>query len=203
MCGLVSTHSLLFFAVYDTIPVQSVPHELTTREREAVLAHLNGLSVLREEGMRSFELKVPGRPTLFVKYSDDILVEAGTQHFFYLRADGDESAPRIPKVLDAFSSEESDCVMVMEKIEAPMLSDCGISDEAAAELAAPAVKWLLNQLPWVPDTCYGRISSGLAPVWHQFFKDHQAPKPFTNSEELAGYVSKVWIPHLTSFMSSY
>ena len=81
--------------------------------------------------------------------------------------------------------------MVIEKIAAPTLSDCGISEEEAVEHAASAVKWLLDQLPWVPDATFGRISSEAAPVWHRFFKDHQAPRAFANPDELAEYVSKV------------
>ena len=122
--------------------------------------------------MRSFEFILPGRPLLFVKHSDDILAEASTQHFFYLLADGKESAPRVPKVFDAFTSEEGHDLMVMEKIAAPTLGDCDISKEKAVEHVASAVTWLLNQLPSVPNTSFGRISSEKAPVWHQLFKVH-------------------------------
>lgn len=169
-----------------------MPHELTTLERETIVTHLTGLRDTGEPGeMRSFEFNLPGRPPLFIKHSDDILVEASTQHFFHLLANNDESAPRVPKVFDAFSSGEGYCLMVMEKIAAPTLSDCDISEEEAVEHAASAVKWLLDQLPWVPDATFGRISSEAAPVWHRFFKDHQAPRAFANPDELAEYVSKV------------
>ncbi|KDQ11386.1 hypothetical protein BOTBODRAFT_57504 [Botryobasidium botryosum FD-172 SS1] len=169
----------------------SVPHELTDLECVAIVTHFKGLANAGEEAMRSFDFSLPGRPPLFVKHSDDIVAKASTQHFFYLLASGNESAPRIPKVFSAFSSEEGYDLMVMEKIAAPTLSDCGISDDQAVEHAASAVGWLLDQLPWVPDASFGRISSERAPVWHQFFKEHRAPRAFANPDELAEYVFRV------------
>jgi len=153
--------------------------------------------------MRSFGFSLPGRPPLFIKQSDDILNEASTQHFFHLLANSDESAPRVPKVFDAFYSEEGYCLMVMEKIAAPTLSECGISEEKAVEHAASAVKWLLDQLPSVPYASFGRLSSEAAPVWHQFFKDHQAPRAFANPDELAEYFVKVRISYSSIFMARY
>ena len=176
-----------------------MPHELTAPEREAILTHLKGLPArdTREGAIRLCEFSLPGRSPLFIKQgSDDILVEANTQHFFHLIADSDESAPRIPKIFDAFF-EEGLYVVVMEKIEALTLSDCGISDEEAVEHATSAVEWLLAQLPSIPSSCFGRISSKPAPVWHQFFKDHQAPRAFATRNELAKYVLYVRIPHLS------
>ena len=181
-------------------------HELAKPEREAIVAHIMGLEdVGGEEMRRSFEVTLPGRPPLFVKQSDDILVEASTQTFFHLLAKDDKSAPRIPKVFDAFSSDEGYCFMVMEKIVAPSLSDCNISEEEAVEYAASAVKWLLNQLPSVPLSSFGTISSEprQAPVWHQFFKEHRAPRVFATPDELIKYVFKVGVPHLTIFRTHY
>ena len=181
-------------------------HELSKPEREAIVAHIMGLEdVGGEEMQRSFEVTLPGRPPLFVKQSDDILVEASTQTFFYLLAKEDKSAPRIPKVFDAFSSDEGYRFMVMEKIVAPSLSDCNISEEEAVEYAASAVKWLLNQLPSVPLSSFGTISSEprQAPVWHQFFKEHRAPRVFATPDELIKYVFKVGVPHLTIFRTHY
>ncbi|CAA7261046.1 unnamed protein product [Cyclocybe aegerita] len=171
----------------------SVPHELNTDEHKAIVTHLKSLeeSDCGEEGMRCFPLSLPGRPPLFIKHSYyDILAEANTQNFFYLLAKDDASAPRIPRVLDAFSSDEGDCFVVMEKIDAQTLGDCGIPEAEAVDLAAFAVKWLQDQLSSVPDTVFGRISFEEAPVWHQFFKDHQPPGVFANPKQLAEYVSE-------------
>ncbi|KAI6102844.1 hypothetical protein F5141DRAFT_1065459 [Pisolithus sp. B1] len=110
------------------LTLQSVPQELTTLKREAVVTHPNGLVDAGEESMRS----------------DDILNEASTQPFFHLLANNDKSASRVPKVFDAFSSDKGYCLMVMEKIAGPTLSDCGISEEGAVEHAASAVKWILS-----------------------------------------------------------
>ncbi|KAF9075062.1 hypothetical protein BDP27DRAFT_1443534 [Rhodocollybia butyracea] len=169
-----------------------VPHELAELERDAIITHLHSLvdHHVREEDIRSFEFSLPGRPSLFIKSGPDVLVEASTQHFFYLLSNGDESAPRIPKVFDAFYSERGYCFLVMEKVAAPTLSDCEISEEEAVEHAAFAVKWLLDQLTSVPDTCFGRISSEEAPALHRFFKQHDAPYVFANPDKLAEYVSK-------------
>ena len=123
-----------------------MPHELTTLERETIVTHLKGLRDTGEPGeMRSFEFNLPGRPPLFIKHSDDILVEASTQHFFHLLANSDESAPRVPKVFDAFSSGDGYCLMVMEKIAAPTLSDCDISEEEAGEGVIPTGG---RDIPW-------------------------------------------------------
>jgi hypothetical protein len=80
----------------------------------------------------------------------------------------------------------------MEKIEAPTLRTCNILETEAVESVASAVKWLLDQMPLVPGSVFGRISSEKgARMWHQFFKDHQAPVPFANSKGLLTYVLKV------------
>ena len=175
--------SCLLSAVSDNIPLQSMTQELTKLEHEAIVAHLKGLGDAGGEETRSFEFTLPGRPPLFVKQSGDILVEASTQHFFHLLAIGDKSAPQIPKVFDAFS-EEGYCFIVMEKIAAPTLRDCDISEEEAVDYAASAVKWLLNQLPLVPLSSFGTISSEPqpAPVWHQLNigRRESSPAP-TNS----------------------
>lgn len=171
-----------------------MPHELTTLEREAIAAHIRSLldAKAAPEDMRTFEFNLPGRPPLFVKQAHDILLEASTQHFFYLLSIEDESAPRIPRVFDAFLSTDHWSFMVTEKIDAPTLSECkDISDEEAVEYAARAVKWLLAQLPRVPDTCFGRIASESGCARHPFFKDCEAPRDFANPDDLAEWISKV------------
>jgi len=47
-------------------------------------------------------------------------------------------------------------------------------------------------MPLVPGSVFGRISSEEASVWHRFFKDHQAPVPFANSDGLLKYVLKAF-----------
>ncbi|KAJ3530289.1 hypothetical protein NMY22_g8637 [Coprinellus aureogranulatus] len=155
-----------------------VPHELTELERDAVVAHLKCLreSGVRSQDLRTFECSLPGKPPLFVKQAPDVLAEASTQHFFHVLSNADKTAPGVPKVFDAFVSQDGAAFMVMEKVEAPTLSECGISEEEAIEHAAFAVKWLLDQLPSVPKECFGRISSEAVPAMHTFFQDHQAPR---------------------------
>ena len=168
-----------------------VPDELTPSKREAIVAHLKGLGDTGGEETRSFDFSLLGRPPLFVKQSDEVLVEGSTQTFFYLLSIRDKSGPRVPKVFAAFSSDDGYSFMVMEKIAAPTLSDGNISEEKAVECAAFAVKWLIGRLPWVPPSSLGTYSSQPAPVWHQFFKDHRAPRVFANPDELIRFVSRV------------
>lgn len=175
-------------ALSDNFPLQSVPQELTKQEHQAILIHLYKLK--GEEAMRSFEFELAGKPPLFIKQSHGILAEASTQHFLYILSNIDKSAPLVPRVIDAFSLEGYS-FMVMENLKALALSKCDISEDEAVEHAASAVKWLLDQLPSVPEATFGRITSKAARVWHQIFKDHQAPRVFVNHKELAEYVVKV------------
>ncbi|KAH8831044.1 hypothetical protein DL96DRAFT_1695021 [Flagelloscypha sp. PMI_526] len=162
-----------------------VPHDLNLEEKTAILNHVNNSRGVRGERMRFLEFSLPGRPPLFIKYCEDTQSEASTQHFFHLLASGDESAPRVPKVIDVFSS-----LIVMEKVDAPTLKDCDISEQEAVDYAASAVKWPFSQLLLIPEGLFGRISSKASPVWHTFFKDHRAPRVFITREELAQYVLK-------------
>lgn len=142
--------------------------------------------------VRCFSLSLPGRPPIFIKHCDyDVYAEASTQVFFHTLAQRDTSAPRVPRVLDAFGTPEGNYFLVMEKVEATTLDSPDISEERAVQLAASAVKWLQDQLPSVPDTIFGRISSVEAPAYHPFFKDHEAPGAFADANELATYISQV------------
>lgn len=138
-----------------------------------------------------FDIDLEGKPTLFVKYGGDVLAEASTQSFFHALAQKDKSAPGIPKVYDAFR-KEGYRFFVMEKIELPTLSTCGISENDAVQSVASVVKWLLAQAPSVPPSIFGRISSEETCVWHSFFKYHRAPLPFANADALTKYVNKAF-----------
>ena len=96
-----------------------------------------------------FDFHLPGKPTLFIKQGVDVLAEASTQHFFFTLAQGNASAPLIPKVLDAF---RQDWYCVMEKIEAPTVRPCNPLLETDIESVASAVKWLLDRIPFVPES---------------------------------------------------
>ena len=77
----------------------------------------------------------------------------------------------------------------MEKLESPTVRTCNILVETELESVASAVKWLFDQMPLVPDSVFGRISSEKeACVRHGFFKECEAPVPFVNSEALLKYV---------------
>jgi hypothetical protein len=152
--------------------LQTVPKELTLSERNSIVSHFKDLSEA-EEGLetRAFDFHLPGKPPLFIKQGDDVLNEASTQYFFYALAQGNTSAPLIPKVFDAFF-QEGDFFFVMEKIETPTVRTCNSDVESVAF----AVKWLLDQMPLVPSSVFGCISSEEgACVLHPFYKEHRAP----------------------------
>ena len=73
----------------------------------------------------------------------------------------------------------------------PTLSACDITEDDAVQSVAPAIKWLLAQINSIPTSIFGGISSELARVCNQFFKDHRAPVPFVNAQAVTKYVTKV------------
>lgn len=125
---------------------------------------------------------------MFVKYGDsDLLAQASTQSFFHALAQKDISAPGIPAVYNVFCRDVWH-FLVMEHVGFRTLEAC---NPDAVKFVAPAVKWLLDQMPSVPSSLFGRISATKARVWHPFFLDQQAPVAFVNSEAVTKYVNKV------------
>ncbi|GJJ09763.1 hypothetical protein Clacol_003987 [Clathrus columnatus] len=171
-------------------PLLTIPNELTQTERERIVEHFKNIPREERFNTNHFDIDLEGRPTFFVKHGLDVLDEASTQFFFYTLAQKDESAPRIPKVYGAF--QDSYLFFVMEKIELPTLSTCEISEDDRVKSAASAVKWLLAQLPSVPTSIFGRISSEPSCVRHHFFKDHEAPVCFAHADALTKYVNKAF-----------
>ncbi|GJJ09761.1 hypothetical protein Clacol_003985 [Clathrus columnatus] len=168
----------------------TIPNELTQTERERIVEYFKNMSGYERCHTNHFDINLEGRPTFFVKYGLDVMAEASTQSFFYALAQKDESAPQIPRVYDAF--QDGYGFFVMEKIELPILSTCEISEDDAIKSVASAIKWLLAQLPSVPTSIFGRISSEPSCVWHRFFKDHEAPVCFAHANALTKYVNKAF-----------
>lgn len=142
-CAYALSCILLLLIIFLTL--QTLPHELTSDEHLVIATELQRLeaSASGEQGIRVFELSLPGRPPLFIKRGDnDPYAEASTQMFFHALAKNDGSTPRIPRVFDVFNTEEGNYFLVMEKVEAKTLDCCGIPEEEAVQLAAFAVKWL-------------------------------------------------------------
>lgn len=180
------------YAVSNDISLQIVPDLLSQPERDEIVNFFKSLSSAQTRNTNHFDINFPGKPTLFVKYGDnDLLDEASTQSFFCALSKKDPSAPRIPAVYNAFCGEGY-YFLVMEKIDLPTLKSCDfIPDDHATQCVAPAVKWLLEQMPSVPSAIFGRISNRRACVWHPFFKDHEAPVPFVDSKAVTKYINKV------------
>ena len=173
---------------------------LSQTECDEIAQHFFNLPFSVKHKTNHFDFELPERPRLFVKYgSDDLLAQASTQSFFHALAQKDISAPGIPAVYNAFC-KDGYCFLVMENVGLPTLEAC---DPDAVKFVAPAVKWLLDQMSSVPSSLFGRISDTKACVWHPFFKDHEAPVAFVNSEAVNKYTNKVRISPLTDFMAHY
>jgi len=173
-----------------TDPRLVVQESLTEREKEVIFKHWKNTPLAERSSTNHFDFVREGKPTLFVKYGGhDLLDEGSTQTFFHSLAQSDSSAPHIPAVYSAFRLEGRH-FLVMEKVDMPTLESCGIAENDAIQRAASAVGWLLNQMHSIPSDMFGRISFRSTPVWHQFFKDHQAPVPFISSEALEKYINK-------------
>ncbi|TFK68004.1 hypothetical protein BDN72DRAFT_879313 [Pluteus cervinus] len=167
-----------------------VPESLTELEREDIVKYFKNIPEAERMETNHFDFVRQKKPTWFVKYGDsDLLDEASTQSFFYTLAQEDGSAPRIPAVYSVFRGEGY-YFFVMEKIDMPTLETCDIPETDAVQHVASAVRWLLDQMPLVPKTIFGRISVRNTRVWHRFFKQHEAPVPFVSSEAVSKYVNK-------------
>ncbi|GJJ09764.1 hypothetical protein Clacol_003988 [Clathrus columnatus] len=169
----------------------TIPNGLTEAERELIIECYLNIAEQEDSYTNHFDIDLEGRPTLFVKHGFDVLPEASTQSFFYNLAQKDESAPRIPKVYDAFR-QGGYSFFVMEKIELPTLSTCEISEDDTVKSVASAVKWLSAQLSLVPTSIFGRISSEPSCPRHEFFKDQEAPVCFAHADALTKYVNKAF-----------
>jgi hypothetical protein len=177
---------------------------LSRSECSQIAQHFLNLPGIDRVKTNHFNFDLPERPPLFVKYGGmDLLAEASTQTFFHDLAQRDRLAPGIPAVYNAFR-EHGYHFLVMERVDLPTLGACNsITSECAVERIAYAVGWLLAQMPAIPPSLFGRISTEEACVWHRFFKDHKAPVPFVSSEALSKYINKVCISPLTDFMVRY
>ncbi|KIY63819.1 hypothetical protein CYLTODRAFT_438417 [Cylindrobasidium torrendii FP15055 ss-10] len=177
--------------------IWSTPSKLSEVEQAVIINKLSELqkSGYGHQGRHFFLISLPNRPTLFVKHSvdGDAFTEASTQTFFHARSKADGSTPRVAQVLDVFNTDEGDYFLVMENVEGKTLDSPEIPLNQAVEYAATAVQWLQAQLPSVPDTLFGRISSypKEIPVWHPFFKDHRAGRVFTDASDLAASIAQV------------
>ena len=66
---------------------QIVPKLLTELEREDIIKYFKNMSQAERDKSKHFEFVRPKKPTLFVKYGDnDLLDEASTQSFFHTLA---------------------------------------------------------------------------------------------------------------------
>ncbi|KAG9023840.1 hypothetical protein FRB95_012409 [Tulasnella sp. JGI-2019a] len=91
-------------------------------------------------------------------------------------ANGDASAPRVPKVYDYFTNELNEHYLVMEYIEAN-----STPAQNALEKLAKALQWL-RDLPASPGVTIGPVGGGY--IRHSAFKDHTAPLPLLSKDAL-------------------
>ncbi|KAF9513882.1 hypothetical protein BS47DRAFT_1362110 [Hydnum rufescens UP504] len=140
-----------------------VPKVLSQPERIQIVQYFLNLPPNQRNKTKHFNFNLPERPALLVKYGDqDLLAEASTQSFFQALAREGRSAPGPPAVYNAFCWNGY-YFIVMEKVDLPTLAACdSIRDDDAVQLVASAVGWLLAQMPAVPDSLFGRISTSEA-----------------------------------------
>ena len=77
---LVFALSLFFFVspISDHNSLQTVPKELTQAERKDIFEYFKNMPRGEKGRTNHFDIDLEGRPTLFVKYGRDVLVEAST-----------------------------------------------------------------------------------------------------------------------------
>jgi len=129
----------------------------------------------------------------FIKYGShrSLYPQYKTQQYIANLADGDASAPHVPKVHNYFTIEDKMAYLVMEYIEAkPTLP------RDTPEKVAEALQWL-RDLPAPSDVTIGPVGGGLAR--HKLFKNYTAPLRFSSIEALERYMNKVR-PCLSRFL---
>ncbi len=90
---------------------------------DEIVEYFNSLPLARNQ-TNHCDFDRPGKPTFFVKYGDnDLLDEASAQSFFYALIQKDSSVPRISAVYNAFRGEGY-YFIVMERIKMPTLRAC-------------------------------------------------------------------------------
>jgi hypothetical protein len=72
-------------------------------ELDEIVKYFESLPPAQRNNINHFDFDLQGKPTLFVKYGNNgLLDEASTQSFFYALSKEDSLAPRIPAVYNAF-----------------------------------------------------------------------------------------------------
>lgn len=141
-------------------------------------------------------------PAIFVKYGNKkVLEEARTQDYFYnLAQRSDARAPRVPKVLDAFSDHRGRSYFAMEYVPLETLHDwvehASSPEERAerlahaSEMVAVALKWTFS-CPLPGDGKIGPVGGGI--IQHKFFCIDEAPMEFFSVDAFQVYVNEVWL----------
>jgi len=121
----------------------------------------------------------------FIKYGShkSLYPQYRTQQYIANLADGDASAPHVPKVYDYFTVEDKMAYLIMEYIEAQ-----STLPRDAPEKVAEALQWL-RDLPAPSDVTIGPVGGG--PARHALFKNYTAPLCFSSIEALERYMNKV------------
>ena len=121
----------------------------------------------------------------FIKYDSHrfIYPEYMTLQYISSLAEGNASAPRVPKVYDYFTPENRMAYLVMEYIQAGPTPT-----QDAPEKVADALQWL-RRLPAPPDATIGSVAGPGAP--YTLFKDFEPSFSFSSIEALERYLKKV------------
>ena len=121
----------------------------------------------------------------FIKYDSQRIMyaEYTMQQYISNLAEGDTSAPRVPKIYDYFTSDNMMGYLVMEYIQAS-----ATLAKDVPEKVANALQWLRG-LPAPPDTTIGSVAGRDAPF--MLFKGFGAPIAFSSIEAIERYMNKV------------
>ncbi|KAK2749950.1 hypothetical protein FQN55_002667 [Onygenales sp. PD_40] len=117
----------------------------------------------------------------FIKYNNATISEAHAQLFFFTQIKANpNSAIRIPEIFHAWREPLDGTVyIIMEHID--------IDHVASDEQRAQAITELVTITP--PPGVFGPFSGDL--IQHPFFKDRQAPVPYSSADQLEAFVNRV------------
>ena len=150
--------------------------------QQAIIAHCAQHEILHPRRTEFVCVVFEGR---FIKYGNhgSLYPQYETHQYISRFADGDPSAPRVPKVYDYFTPDRITAYLVMEYIE---LKPSPAQD--APQRVAKALQWL-RDLPAPPSVTIGPLGGGRAR--HPLFKDFEARLSFSSIDAVERYMNKV------------
>lgn len=123
----------------------------------------------------------------FIKFDSHLSIDSeyATQQYIFKfsLAEGDPSAPRVPKIYDYFTPDNRMGYLVMEYIQASSTLPRDV-----LEKVANALQWVRG-LPAPSDAAIGSVAGRDAP--YMLFRGFMAPMAFSGIEAMERYMNKV------------